>query len=289
MSQPRMFGEADLTKVLSDGGNKLARKMSAYLIGGCAMTFMGRKVATKDIDVVLGSPDDAKEFTNALGQIGFVSVKTLTEPYATMGTFAIMEDSRGMRFDIYDRQVCRALELSAGMKSRTRPYRTFGNLQVHLIAPEDIFLFKGITEREADLDDMRILAEIGLDWKAIEAECLSQKRSGRWAYLLGTKLMELRMKFDIASPIIKTLMDHADMDLLVYAFGRVIGNQETPFKEIARVINEKYGYKDSWTRKQLALLEARGFVRKRRRGREDFYSMTTIRLSRSTHIASRFD
>jgi len=280
MSQPRMFGEPDLTKTLSDSGAKLSRKVSAYLIGGCAMTFMGRKVATKDIDVVFGSPDDAKEFTNVLSQLGFVSVRSLTGSYATMGTFAVVEDSRGMRFDIFDRQVCKALELSTGMKSRARPYRTLGGLQVHLMAPEDIFLFKGITERDADLDDMRILAEVGLDWKTIEAECLSQKRSGRWAYLLGTKPMELRRKFDIAPPIIKTLMDHADMNLLVYAFGKVFGDQEIPFKEIARIINEKYGYKKSWTRKQLALLAAKDFVRKRRQGREDLYSMTASGLSR---------
>jgi hypothetical protein len=280
MSQPRGFGEADLMKALSDSGAKLSRKVSAYLIGGCAMTFMGRKVATKDVDIVFGSPDDAKEFTNALSQLGFASVKSLTGPYATMGTFAAVEDSRGMRFEIFDRQVCKALELSTGMKSRAPPYRTFGSLQVHLMAPEDIFLFKGITEREADLDDMRTLAEVGLEWKTIEAECLSQKRSGRWAYMLGTKLMELRRKFDIAPPIIKTLMDHADMDLLAYAFGKIIGDQEIPFKEIARIINEKYGYKKSWTRKQLALLSAKGFMQKRRQGREDFYSMKTSGLSR---------
>lgn len=282
MTQPHMFGEADLMKALSDSGAKLSRKVSAYLIGGCAMTFMGRKVATKDIDVVFGSPDDAGEFTNALSQLGFASVKSLTGPYATMGAFAVVEDSRGMRFDIFDRQVCKALELSTGMKSRARPYRTFGSLQVHLMAPEDIFLFKGITEREADLDDMRILAEVGLEWKTIEAECLSQKRSGRWAYMLGTKLMELRRKFDIAPPIIKTLMDHADMDLLVYAFGKVIGDQEVPFKEIALIINQKYGYKKSWTRKQLGLLAAKHFVRKRRQGREDLYSMTASGLSRAS-------
>jgi hypothetical protein len=282
MSQPRMFGEADLAKALSESGAKLNRRVFAYLIGGCAMTFMGRKVATKDIDVVFRSADDAKEFTNALGEIGFSSVKSLTGPYATMGTFAVVEDSRGMRFEIFDRQVCRALELSAGMKSRARSYRTFGNLEVYLIAPEDIFLFKGITEREADLDDMRILVEVGLNWKTIEAECLSQRRSGRWAYRLGTKLMELRSRFAIASPIIKTLMDHADMDLLVYAFGKIIADQEILFKEIARAINEKYGYKDSWTREQLALLESKGFVRKRRQARADFYSMTASGLRHAT-------
>ena len=274
MTPPRMFGEADLTKALEDGGKHVSRKVTAYLIGGCAMTFMGRKVATKDIDIVLGSSDDAKEFTIALGQIGFASVRHLTSPYARMGAFDIVEDKEGMRFDIFDRQVCNALVLSNGMKSRARLYRTFGNLEVRLMAPEDIFLFKGITEREADLDDMRILAEVGLEWKTIEAECLSQTPSGHWAYKLGTKLMELHKKFGISSPIIKTLMDHADMDLLVYAFRKVLGNQQMKFKEIASSITEKYGYKDSWTRKQLALLTTKRFVKKNKRGRECLYSMT---------------
>ncbi len=280
MSQLRTFGEADLTKALSDSGAMLARRVSAYLIGGCAMTFIGRKVATKDVDVVFGSLEDAREFASALGKIGFANVRSIAGACATMGAFAIVEDSRGMRFDIFDRQVCRALELSAGMKGRARLYRTLGNLDVYLMAPEDIFLFKGITEREADMGDMRILVEVGLEWKTIEAECLSQRRSGRWAYMLGIKLMELRKKFAIASPIIKTLMDHADIELLAYVFGKIIGNQEVPFKEVTRFISEKYGYKESWTRKQLALLAARRFVRKRRRGREDFYSMTALGLSR---------
>jgi hypothetical protein len=178
MSQPHMFGEADLTKTLSDSGVKLSRKVSAYLIGGCAMTFMGRKVATKDIDVVFGSLDEAKEFTNALSQLGFVSMKSLTGPYAAMGTFAIVENSRVMCFDIFDRQVCRALELSTGMKSRARLYRTFGSLQVHLMAPEDIFLFKGITEREADLDDMRILLRLDLNGRPLRSSACPRGGAG---------------------------------------------------------------------------------------------------------------
>jgi len=274
VTQPRMFGEVDLTKTLEGSGRHVSRKVTIYLIGGCAMTFMGRKAATKDIDIVLGSSGDAKEFTIALGKIGFASVRHLTSPYAMMGAFDIVEDDQGMRFDIFDRQVCNALVLSNSMKSRARLYRTFGNLEVHLMAPEDIFLFKGITELEADLDDMRTLAEVGLEWKTIETECLSQPNGGQWAYMLGTKLMELRTKYGIASPIIKTLMDHADIDLLVYAFRKVLGNQQMKFKDIARGITDKYDYKDSWTRKQLALLTTKGFMQKSRRGRECLYSMT---------------
>src|SRR6267378_8205163 len=43
MSQPRMFTGVELTDALSKAGSSMNRKVSAYLIGGCAMTFMGRK------------------------------------------------------------------------------------------------------------------------------------------------------------------------------------------------------------------------------------------------------
>lgn len=182
-----MFAEADLTASLSRIGSRLGRKISAYLIGGCAMTLMGRKVSTKDIDIVFSSTDDARDFMAAAQSTGFEYVLEPTNEYNALGASAIMEDSRGMRFDIFDRQVCRALELSKGMKSRARLYRGFGNLDVYLMSPEDIFLFKGITERETDLDDMRILAEVGLNWQTVKSECLSQKKSGRWAYMLSAR------------------------------------------------------------------------------------------------------
>ena len=60
MTAPRMFGEADLTKALERSGRHVSRKVTAYLIGGCAMAFMGRKVATRDIDIVLGSSGTRK-------------------------------------------------------------------------------------------------------------------------------------------------------------------------------------------------------------------------------------
>src|SRR6267378_3091006 len=241
MSQPRMFTGVELTDALSKAGSSMNRKVSAYLIGGCAMTFMGRKVATKDIDVVFGSMPDAREFVSAMKQAGFSNVRKLSGEYDALGTFAMVEDNKGMRFDVFDRQVCKALEMSQGMRSHARFYRSFGNLDVHLMSPEDIFLFKGITEREADLDDMRILAESRVDWKAIEKECLSQK-SGHWAYMLGTKLLELRAKFAIDSPIIKALMERADLELLAYVFGQIILERRATFREIGDRIKERYGY-----------------------------------------------
>jgi len=273
-----MFTEADLTKALTDVGARLAQNITAYLIGGCAMTFMGRKVATKDIDIVLSSTGDARQFTGAMHSLGFSDVHQLTSPYTRLGAFAIVEDARKMRFDIFDRQVYRALELSKGMQSRARLYKRFGSLDVYLMSPEDIFLFKGITEREADLDDMRVLVEVGLNWRIIEGECLTQQQSGRWAYLLGTKLMDLRAKFGIESPITKTLMDRADLDLLTYVFREIIGDEERVFKEIAEMIREKYRYSASWTRQQLRILVQKGIVGTNKKDRRVVYFMKKFRI-----------
>jgi hypothetical protein len=272
-----MFTKEDLTRALADVGSNLGQGIKAYLIGGCAMTFMGRKVATKDIDVVFAKTRDAKRFVTALKSAGFKHAANVAAPYRALGAFAIMENSGEMRFDLYDRQVCKALELSQGMKTRAKPYQKFVNLQVFLMAPEDIFLFKGITEREADLDDMRTLAEGGLDWKTIEKECFSQKRSARWSYMLGTKLLDLRAKFSIESPIIKTLVDHADLALLVFVFDQIIGRDERSFNEIYEAIKDKYRYSESWTRKQIRFLVLRGVIIERKVGRRRFYHIKKIR------------
>jgi len=121
-----MFTGVELTDALSKAGSSMNRKVSSYLIGGCAMTFMGRKVATKDIDVVFGSMPDAREFVSAMKQAGFSNVRKLSGEYDALGTFAMVEDNKGMRFDVFDRQVCKALEMSQGMRSHARFYRASG-------------------------------------------------------------------------------------------------------------------------------------------------------------------
>ena len=75
--------------------------------------------------------------------------------------------------------------------------------KVLIASKEDLFLFKGITEREADLDDMRILAQSGLNWETISQECKSQSEiSGVcWEDALYQNLIDLKARYSIASPI----------------------------------------------------------------------------------------
>lgn len=273
MSDRKKFDEADLIQALGSIGSKLAKNVRINLIGGCAMTFIAAKIATKDIDVVLRSTKDVKLLTKAMSRAGFNQVKRLGKEYQTLGAWVVMERADGMRFDIFDKQVCGALEISDGMESRARHYRSFGNLDVYLMSPEDIVLFKGITDRKDDLDDMRTLIERRIDWNVVEKECRTQREGGRWARALVDKLLELKETYEIDSPIIHKMMDFGNTDLLERVFSKVIGGKKMSFRDIAAMINDKSGYSASWTRKQLNVLEGRKFVVKERVGKTNTYSL----------------
>lgn len=272
MSEVKKFGEADLINALNEIGTKLKKKTQIYLIGGCAMTFMGAKAATKDIDVIVTSPENAKNLIKSMEDAKFIRVNNLTREYKAMDATVIMERA-DMRYDIFTKKVCGKLEIDEKMQTRATFYKTFGNLDVYLMSGEDIFLFKGMTERTADLDDMLIFVQRGINWDIIRDECFSQKKSATCADLLGAKLIDLKGRHGIDSPILKEMLDMKDMDLLERSFKKIIGDGELSFLNIAKGITEKYRYTPSWTRKQLHLLVKRGKIKRRKNGARYFYSM----------------
>ena len=188
---------------------KVSIPVKLFIIGGLALIHFGLKEATKDIDVVVLSKDELDVLVRSLKSLGYTTCSPLTiaEPYKKMAASKILENRDGFRWDIFHRKVCGALTFSTGMVSRATDFYSKKLLKVMLASKEDIFLFKGITERETDLEDMRLLAESGLDWKVIEKECQYQSDlSGiLWENALLQNLIDLREKHRITSPIEKTL------------------------------------------------------------------------------------
>lgn len=162
------------------------------------------------------------------------------------------------------------MELTDTVKARAAHFMDLDKLHIHLIAPEDIVLFKGVTEREADLEDIRILAEAGLDWGLVEEECLSQSGSGKWVILLLDKLDELRARYGI-SPRLGRLRGLAEAYVLEETFLSIIGDKELDFREIHEAIHAGTGYSESWTRGILRQLEEEGLIESRREGRRKLY------------------
>lgn len=214
MTKRILSSRDDLQESLKRVGNSLARDVTAYLIGGCAMILYNAKVATKDIDLVLMSDEDAKAVMDALFGGGFTKTKPEDETYRRLGATVMMEDSKGMRFDIFVETVCRKLMITDRMASRSTRYATYGRLKINLVSAEDIFLFKSVTERAGDLDDMALLAERGLDWDVIFGECVYQSRDVILEAFLAIRLQELEDEKGIVAPIKGRLEALAEEKLL---------------------------------------------------------------------------
>jgi hypothetical protein len=269
-----MFGLTDLENSLASIGNLLERKLRIFLIGGCAMTFSGTKLSTKDIDVVLLSGRDIDTFRTALEMAGFMRNQSSTRVYRELGSQMIYRNDEGMQFDLFNRTVCRKLEVSSRMVSRSKNLRTYGKLEVHLISPEDIFLFKGMTERERDLDDMARLAEGGLNWDVIRTECSLQPKRQIWELFLFVKLQELEESHGIRAPIKQELLRSGGEELVGQMFKAIIGARRMSFSEISDAVLSAYHYSPSWTRKQLNILVERGILDVARSKRKKIYRLS---------------
>ncbi|MCW4006264.1 MAG: hypothetical protein NWF04_06700 [Candidatus Bathyarchaeota archaeon] len=206
------------------------------------MAFFGLKAATKDIDIILTGKDALNSLQTALKVTGYHEPNPvqITRAYNKMQTSAILENQDGFRWDLFLNKVCNALTLSSNMKSRAPPLYKGSRLKVFLASKEDLFLFKGITAREADLDDLRILAQSGLSWEIVSQECKSQSQvSGVcWEDALYQNLLDLKVKYSIQAPIEKALRQTAEQKIIEKTLLRQIQKGNRTIKSIAAEIKE---------------------------------------------------
>src|SRR3989338_6372715 len=144
-----MFNAEELNSWIANVGRHLDEHCSAYLIGGCAMCFKGLKPSTKDIDIIIASKKEFDAFDNAVIKAGFKrSTSMKDEFYLTALAVYEKEDSR---IDVFLKEVGKMLKLTDSMKRRASHYKQESKLKVLLAANEDIFLFKAMTPRAADI------------------------------------------------------------------------------------------------------------------------------------------
>ena len=260
MTIRRSFDKKYLKQEFDKLNSKTKQPLTLFLIGGGAMAFYGLKDATKDIDIILTSMEDLRNLQTTLETIGYKEPEPvlITRAYDHMQTNALLENQDGFRWDLFINKVCNSLTLSAEMKRRTNQLYKSARLTVLITSKEDIFLFKGITEREADLDDMRLLAESGLDWNTIKRECQNQTiRSGvLWESALYRNLLDLKEKYHIESPIEKALRNAAERKLIEITLTNEIKKGNNTIKNITQKIKEP----QSFVRKELIRLANKGLI-----------------------------
>ncbi len=200
-------------------GATLTTPVEAYLLGGGAMCFRNQKAGTKDLDLIFRNISGFKSFVSAIEKMGFLEAKQIETVYADMMAAGIWKDKADFRMDLFVNTVCRALSLSDNMANRAIHLGDYGKLAVKLVSNEDVILFKGITERPDDTNDIAaILQRADVDWEVVLGECISQSKTASWYGLLYNKFAEIEERHGIDIPIAGQILKFDRQVLVKNAF-----------------------------------------------------------------------
>lgn len=166
-------------------GEHLEKGVECIVVGGSAMLFYGMKSVTKDIDIIFHSDKDRKTLSDALREIGFSerNGRIKTEPGAESRKFMpTVFERKGARLDLFSGGLFN-FRLSPGIRERLREKHEFGRLISWVISPEDIILFKSVTDREGDRIDARnMIGKLNVNWETILGESSWQTENGNKAF-----------------------------------------------------------------------------------------------------------
>lgn len=154
----------------------LKREIVIYLIGGSAMSYYGIKDATKDIDVLFENQYDCGDFFNSITELGYETSEQYFPPVIQMeATFFVYKDDE-IWIDLFVENVMGKFELTESIKNRSvKTNLSTKKLNVSCLDKNDIFLFKSITPRERDEDDLiLLLTKSEIDFNIIHEEINSQ-------------------------------------------------------------------------------------------------------------------
>ncbi len=213
------FGKRELERIFGEIGGQISRQVEIYLLGGGAMCLRNQKAATKDLDLVFRNEKEFSAFRDAVRDLGFKRKMLVEEEYEEMKAEGIWENDGGFRLDLFVETVCRALKLSEGIIKRSKKWREYGNLRIFLVSNEDVVLFKGITERIDDTNDIAAIARsMDVDWDVVLGECIKQSMEVQWYGLLHDKFVELEERHGISVPIKDELLKLDRVALLKNTF-----------------------------------------------------------------------
>jgi hypothetical protein len=189
----------------------ITKKAIIYMIGGGALMKRKMKSMTKDIDIVVDSETEFNNVQAALRKARFETILP-TKGYERLELSQIFVRD-DFRIDLFCRKVCGRFSLSENMKGRSdRDVIQTRSIELRVCSPEDIFLFKTMTERDGDLDDCSniIKGKTDFKWSVVLDEAQVQSREGQavWITWITNRLEEFAERMDI--PILDDMIGLAD-------------------------------------------------------------------------------
>lgn len=229
-----LYPVAQLRDELHAIDRELDAPLRIHMIGGGALGFHGLKDRTKDVDIVTTSRQDADRLAAVLEDLGYDALKEPAPEYERLKAAYLYGKPRHAQWDIYVRLVCGKLRLSPGMQERAgRLESGLRHLDVRVVAPQDILVFKSITERPADRVDMEAIHASGPDWAGVlqEMEWQARHSDQPWGADFHAA-METLDRDGFAVPILDDLQELARHEMEEWAVLYLLQNGPMPVQRI---------------------------------------------------------
>lgn len=264
------FGRGYIEQQLRSISTQLSSPIRLYLIGGAAMSFYDLKAATKDIDVIVSSEQEAQLLLNALQHSGYKKIERTSKVYRQMKTRAIIENPDEFRWDIFVNTVCNGLSLSEEMITRARPFQQLPRISLFLLSQEDIFIFKAVTSRPRDREDMFTLFSYGLDMTIITEEIKRQASAdtrNAWLSFFFIGIDELTEQYHVMIPRYDEFLHLAENEMTERLLLTFLQQKPQSSKELAhRLQCPEKDIKDSLkalkTKQIIRAMNGRFYIRK---------------------------
>lgn len=238
----KMFDSKYIEQELKNINKNLDKQIKIYIFGGGAMSFYDLKTATKDIDVLLTSETEASALIKTLYKSGYKKIETKDSVYIKMKTREMIENIDGFRWDVFVNKVCGGLSFSEDMQKRSKLFKKFSNIKAYLISPEDIFIFKSVTSRPRDREDMFTLFSHGLNVDIIKKEIQKQAKLDEdkaWLSYFFVGLDELVSEYNIIFPDYDEFLRLAEEEILEKLIIEFIQKKPRSLNDLVSIL--KYG------------------------------------------------
>jgi DNA-binding transcriptional ArsR family regulator len=203
--------DESLQRGLEELGEHLETTVDVYLLGGGNLILRGLKDSTKDIDLVVADDQTLVAVAESLQELGYEERRDIEAVYSQLDPSIVLEQEGFPRWDIFVETVAGQLQLTEAMIERCDQSFEYGTLHVHLLSLTDILLFKSITDREGDLEDVALIArQADLNWDGIFQEIKTQEELTNrfFSFAVLDTLDVLEDRHDIVAPITDRLVSH---------------------------------------------------------------------------------
>ncbi|MFH1668991.1 MAG: nucleotidyltransferase [Candidatus Woesearchaeota archaeon] len=138
----------ELFELLNSISKYLERKIKFYALGGTALTILGIKQSTLDVDIDICSKKDYEYLCSIFEKIGFKRLGTIR-----------WQTQEGLFFDLFEGSNILGTALLSDFVSKSKFIRSFDNIELYTMSLDDIIISKLARGDPRDFDDIRRIFE----------------------------------------------------------------------------------------------------------------------------------